>query len=129
MEVTSFPDPPPVDPESVDDFYSMMMQLETGFEPHEINIEFLNIVESSAKDQHLPKKLGHYIACAAVDILPPIVRERLELGPEYNLSRTGRIVIKAMAKLADTIPNLQVVNFQFKKTPLIYYQSSDVFTV
>lgn len=94
-------------PESVDDFYSMMMQLETRFEPHEINIEFLNIVESSAQDQQLPKKLGHYIACAAVDILPPIVRERLQLGPEYNLSRTGRIVVKAMAKLADTIPNLQ----------------------
>ena len=55
----------------------------------------------------MPEKLGHYIACAAVDILPPIVRERLELGPEYNLSHTGRIVVKAMAKLAEIIPDLK----------------------
>ena len=94
-------------PKSVDDFYSMMMQLERRFEPHEINIEFLKIVESSAMDQHMPEKLGHYIACAAVDILPPIVRERLELGPEYNLSHAGRIVVKAMAKLAEIIPDLK----------------------
>ncbi len=94
-------------PKSVEDFHRMMMRLEPRFEPHEINFEFLRIVESAAEGRNMPARLRHYIACAAVDILPPIVRERLELGKTYRLGRTGRLAVNAMAALADRVPDLR----------------------
>jgi uncharacterized protein (DUF2236 family) len=94
-------------PASEQDFYAMMMKLEPGFEPHQIVFDFLDIVQNSNKGRSIPGFVRKYIACAAVDILPPAVRERLQLGKEFDLSPLGRLVVKGFAKLADIIPNKQ----------------------
>ncbi len=91
--------------ESEAGFEKMMMALEPGFEPHEIVHEFLNIVMNSVEGRKAPRIFRKWVACAAVEILPPIVRERLQLGAEYNLSPIGRFFLKTAGKLADTIPN------------------------
>lgn len=92
-------------PSSIADFEDMMMELEPGFEPHPINEEFLEVLKASGKDRKVPAFLLHHLVCASVDILPPIVRERLNLGKEYDLTPMGRIIVKIVAKLADRIPN------------------------
>ncbi|MBD2859269.1 DUF2236 domain-containing protein [Spongiibacter sp. KMU-158] len=90
--------------ESEAGFYKMMEALEPGFEPHAIVKEFLDIVIYS-EGRKAPTFMRKWIACAAIDILPTSVRQVLELGPEYDLSRTGRLFVKLIAKLGDKIPN------------------------
>ena len=36
-----------------------------------------------------------------MDILPPIVREKLELGPEWDLSRPERQLVRFVGRQAD----------------------------
>jgi len=92
-------------PTSLDDFHAMMMKLEPGFEPHPINRDFLEIIRSGKAAPTISRSVQRLIAHAAVDILPPMVRERLELGSEYDLGPVGRRVVKALARLAESIPN------------------------
>ena len=92
-------------PSSLAEFNEMMMELEPGFEPHPINEEFLQVLKASGKERKVPAFLLHHLVCASVDILPPVVRERLNLGKEYNLTPMGRLIVKIVAKLADRIPN------------------------
>lgn len=91
---------------SVADFHVMMHRLLPRFEPHPINTEFLDIMKSGRAAPEVPKGLQSALVHAAVDILPPPVRERLELGREYNLTPTGRLTVKAMAAMAERIPDL-----------------------
>lgn len=90
---------------SFDDFYAMMNKLLPRFEPHEINTEFLDIMKSGRAAPQIPKALHRAIVNAAVDILPPEVRDRLELGPEYDLTWRGRLAVRIMGKLAEWIPD------------------------
>jgi len=90
---------------SLDDFDAMLTKLEPGFEPHPINREFLEIIRSGKAAHRATRGLQRLIAHAAVDILPPRVRTRLELGPEYDLGPVGRRVLRSLAGLAETIPN------------------------
>jgi uncharacterized protein (DUF2236 family) len=39
-----------------------------------------------------------------VSILPPIVRERLELGPEYDLSPLAARFIRTLGAIAERVP-------------------------
>ena len=87
------------------EFDAMLEKLLPRFEPHPINTEFLDIMCSGRAAPGVPKGLQSALVHAAVAILPPMVRERLELGPEYNLRRKGEMVVKAMARLADRIPD------------------------
>lgn len=89
---------------SEQDFHDMMMKLAPRFEPHEINTEFLDIMRSGRAMKGMPTSLQRYVANAAVSILPPMVREKLELGPEYNLSRTGELTLKVLGKVAERVP-------------------------
>jgi uncharacterized protein (DUF2236 family) len=83
------------------DFFTMMDKLAPGFEPHPINREFLDIIQSGKAAPTVPKFLHRALARAAVSILPPLIRERLELGREFDLSFTDRAAVKLLARLAE----------------------------
>jgi len=87
------------------DFDAMLAKLLPRFEPHPINTEFLDIMCSGRAAPGVPKGLQSALVHAAVSILPPVVRERLELGPEYDLHWKGAATVKLMAKSADRIPD------------------------
>lgn len=87
------------------DFDVMLAKLLPRFEPHPINTEFLDIMCSGRAAPGVPKGLQSALVHAAVSILPPVVRERLELGPEYDLHWKGAATVKLMAKSADRIPD------------------------
>ena len=86
------------------DFHTMLDSLLPRFEPHPINTEFLDIMKSGRAARGVPKGLQSAIVHAAVSILPDAVRERLELGPEYDLSPRGERVVRFMGTLAERIP-------------------------
>ncbi len=90
---------------SVADFDAMMRKLLPRFEPHPINTEFLAIMKSGRAAPGVPKGLQSSLVNAAVEILPPEVRTRLGLGPEYDLSPAGRFAVKTMARIAETVPD------------------------
>ena len=91
---------------SLEDFDAMMQTLLPRFEPHPINTEFLDIMCSGRAAPGVPKGLQSALVHAAVAILPPAVRERLELGPEYDLHWKGEMTVKLMAKTAERIREL-----------------------
>ena len=91
---------------SLEDFDAMMQHLLPRFEPHPINTEFLDIMCSGRAAPGVPKGLQSALVHAAVSILPPAVRERLELGREYDLHWKGEMTVKLMAKTAESLPDL-----------------------
>jgi uncharacterized protein (DUF2236 family) len=86
------------------DFTAMLERLSPRFEPHPIVTEFLDIVQNRPGALSLPKSLRRALARASVSILPPLVRERLELGPQYDLSPFGARMLRALGALAERIP-------------------------
>jgi uncharacterized protein (DUF2236 family) len=88
-------------PTSLGDFAAMMEALAPGFEPHPINEEFLDIIQSGKAAPTVPRFLHRALARAAVSILPPLIRERLALGREYDLSALDRLAVKLVARLAE----------------------------
>jgi uncharacterized protein (DUF2236 family) len=83
------------------DFFAMMDRLAPGFEPHPINREFLEIIQSGRAAPNIPKFLHRALARGAVSILPPLVRERLQLGREFDLTLRDRLSIRFMAAAAE----------------------------
>jgi uncharacterized protein (DUF2236 family) len=83
------------------DFHAMMVKLAPGFEPHPINIEFLDIIQSGRAAPSIPKFLHRALARGAVSILPPLIRDKLALGREYDLTLADRLSIKLVARLAE----------------------------
>jgi uncharacterized protein (DUF2236 family) len=88
------------------DFMAMLDALLPRFEPHPIVREFLTVFETGPGALGLPKFARRAIARASVSLLPPIVRVKLELGPEYDLSPFARASLKAMGTLAERMPVL-----------------------
>ena len=86
------------------DFDAMLEKLLPRFEPHEINTEFLDIMKSGRAAKAVPKSLQASLANASVSILPPKVREVLDLGPEYDLSPMARMTLKSLGRIADRVP-------------------------
>jgi len=91
-------------PASLAEFERMCDARIAGFEPHPINLEFLAIVGSTKAVPGVPDWLKRELANAAIAILPPAVRRVLELGDAYDLSRSGRLAIRALGRLADVVP-------------------------
>jgi uncharacterized protein (DUF2236 family) len=85
---------------AVPDFFKMMEKMAPRFEPHPINKEFLDIIQSGKAAPNIPRFLHRALARAAVSILPPLVRDTLELGREYDLTLADRAAIKLMARAA-----------------------------
>lgn len=82
-------------------FVAMMERLLPRFEQHPINGEFLAIIASGKARPEIPRFIHRALARAAVDILPPVVRVRLGLGREWDLSLRERLLVKLVAKAAD----------------------------
>lgn len=91
-------------PMSTADFFRMLDKLVHRFESHEINEEFLGIIMSGAAAPDTPKYLSRAMARASVSLLPPIVREKLGLGPKYNLSVIDRMTVKALGRYLNRKP-------------------------
>ncbi|MEM5518756.1 oxygenase MpaB family protein [Henriciella sp. AS95] len=87
-----------------EDFDAMLEALLPRFEPHPINTEFLDIIKSGQAARAVPRALHRTLANASVSILPEAVRERLELGPDYDLSYAGRKAVKLAGRLAERTP-------------------------
>jgi len=85
------------------DFFAQMDKLLPRFEAHPINREFLEIFTNAGRETGAPKSLGKAVACAAVSILPPVVRERLGLGEEYDLKPLARMALKALGAVAERV--------------------------
>lgn len=86
------------------DFFAMLDHLAPRFEAHPINLEFLDIITSGRAAPAVPKILHRALARAAVSLLPPIVRARLELGTGFDLTWRDTVMLKAAGKLADRLP-------------------------
>ncbi|WP_241229758.1 oxygenase MpaB family protein [Tsuneonella rigui] len=90
-------------PHSEADFHRMMERLLPRFEPHPINREFLEIIQSGRAAPSVPRFLHRSLARAAVSIVPRAVRERLELGREFDLTLRDRVLVKAMGRLPEHV--------------------------
>ena len=90
---------------SADDFMKMTDSLIAGFEPHPIVREFLDIIASGKAASGVPKAVHRALARASVSLLPPQVREILQLGREFDLTGIDRMALKTAGALAERIPN------------------------
>lgn len=93
-------------PGSNADFLAMMAALAPRFEPHPIVGEFLGVIQSGQAAPGAPKALHRALARASVSLLPPLVRDRLQLGRAYDLSLVDRLALKTAGALADRTPDL-----------------------
>lgn len=91
---------------STADFMAMMERLAPRFEPHPIVEEFLGIIQSGQAAPNAPKFLHRALARAAVSLLPPLVREKLALGREYDLTLADRLALKIAGAIAERTPDL-----------------------
>jgi uncharacterized protein (DUF2236 family) len=91
-------------PNSDQDFIAMMEHLAPRFEPHPIVNEFLTIFETTSTGIPVPKFLRRAITRAAVSILPPLVREKLGLGHDYDLNPLSARLVRVLGALADRVP-------------------------
>lgn len=85
------------------DFFAMLDALLPRFEPHSINLEFLAIIQSGKAAPAVPKVLHRALARAAISLLPDAVRQRVELGAEFDLTVTDKLLLRAAGKLADKV--------------------------
>ena len=67
----------------------------------QINSDFLEIIASGKSRPEIPKFIHRALARAAVDILPPVVRQKLELGREWDLSWYERVLVRFVGRAAD----------------------------
>ncbi|TFU00357.1 DUF2236 domain-containing protein [Polymorphobacter arshaanensis] len=93
-------------PASAAEFMAMMEKLSPRFEPHPINTEFLDIIQSGKAAPGTPKFLHRALGRAAVSILPPLVRQKLALGPQYDLKLSDRIALQLVGRIAERRPDL-----------------------
>lgn len=88
-------------PASRADFFAMMEALAPGFEAHPINRDFLAIIESGKANRQVPRVFHRALARAAVSIVPPLIRQRLELGRDYDLTLFDRVAVRLLARMAE----------------------------
>lgn len=88
-------------PPTVDAFMTMMDALEPHFEPHPIIFEFLDIIQSGRAAPGVPRFLHRAIARASVSLLPAHIRQRLDLGSRFDLTRFDRTALRFAGRLAD----------------------------
>ena len=88
-------------PPSMAAFDAMTEQLLPGFEHHPIVIEFLDIIQSGRAAPGVPRFMHRALARASVSLLPSAVRDRLALGPEYDLGFLDRKLLQLAGRLAE----------------------------
>jgi uncharacterized protein (DUF2236 family) len=92
-------------PSSSADFLAMMDARAERFEPHPIVGEFLTIIQSGKAAPGTPKFLHRALARASVSILPPLIRSKLELGREFDLTTADWLALKALGALIERRPD------------------------
>ena len=93
-------------PASAAEFMAMMEKLSPRSAPPAINTEFLDIIQSGKAAPGTPKFLHRALGRAAVSILPPLVRQKLALGPQYDLKLSDRIALQLVGRIAERRPDL-----------------------
>ncbi len=88
-------------PPTIAAFMDMMAALEPRFEAHPIIFEFLDIIQSGKAAPGVPRFLHRAIARASVSLLPGHIRQKLDLGPRYDLTRFDRTALRIAGRLAD----------------------------
>jgi uncharacterized protein (DUF2236 family) len=88
-------------PRTQGEFLAFMERLAPRFEPHPIVTEFLDIIQSGKAAPNVPRFLHRALARASVSILPPLVREKLALGREFDLTTADWLALKFVARLAE----------------------------
>lgn len=88
-------------PASTADFMAMMQARDAIFEPHPINREFLDIIQSGKAAPNIPRFLHRALARAAYSLLPPLVADRLGLGAPFRLTTLDRLALKAVGRMAE----------------------------
>ncbi|MBC7956071.1 MAG: DUF2236 domain-containing protein [Cytophagales bacterium] len=68
-----------------------------------IVLEFLDIMRSVPALPRVARPLQRLLVKAGIDILPPWVRERLQLGPEWSLKRWERWVVTRAVRMTDRL--------------------------
>lgn len=99
-------------PHSEAEFLTMMERLVPRFEAHQINIDFLEIVASGKARPEIPSFIHRAMARAAVSILPPIVRQKLELGREWDISVPEKMLVRFFGRMADRKVDPQAPAYQ-----------------
>jgi uncharacterized protein (DUF2236 family) len=91
-------------PKSEAEMTGRFAQMAPKFEPSPVVFEFLTIM----RDAPLPTRGARFAQAmlirAGVEILPLKLRERLGLGPELRLRPWEKLLVKAMATLAERTP-------------------------
>jgi uncharacterized protein (DUF2236 family) len=90
-------------PSSSDDWTRLLVEMEPRLTASPIVFEFLDIMCRVRALPGLTHRLQPSLVRAAVDLLPPMVRERLRLGPDWALSQAQRMTVKLAARSADRI--------------------------
>ena len=88
-------------PGSTADFLRLMNRFSERFEAHPIIEEFLGIIQSGRALPSAPKFLHRALARAAVSLLPPMVRTKLQLGERYDLTVGDRVALRVVGALAE----------------------------
>lgn len=92
-----------VSPGSEAEFMAMLQALAPRFEPHPIIDEFLATIASGRAAPAVPRPLHRALARAAVSLLPPVVRERLALGREHDLSSIEVLALRAAGAVGEKV--------------------------
>lgn len=87
-----------------EDFDALLETFLPRFEAHPITTEFLNLMMTRRAMETMSLRLQRAITRASVSLLPEVVRERLEIGPEYRLRTRDSLIVHAAGAFADRIP-------------------------
>lgn len=90
-------------PSSPADFLRMMEARAERFEAHPIIEEFLTIIQSGKAAPGAPRFLHRALARAAVSILPPLIRRKLKLGPQFDLTTRSWLALKVAGAVAERL--------------------------
>jgi uncharacterized protein (DUF2236 family) len=82
---------------------ALFTSAQDSLEPSPIVLEFLEIMRTTPILPLVLRPLQRVLVRAAVDILPPRIRHRLELGEEWNMGRGEVALVSQIGKLADKI--------------------------
>lgn len=92
-----------VSPNSEAAFMAMLHALSPRFEPHPIVGAFLEALQSTKIAPAVPRALQRTLTRAAVSLLPPVVRERLALGPQHDLSSIETLALRTAGAVAEKV--------------------------
>lgn len=90
-------------PRSLAEQRALFSEMTPSFERSEIIIEFLSIMKRAGAFPQPAQLAQHSLVRAAVDIIPPDIRELLGLGPRYGLRPLEDRVVGRMARRADRL--------------------------